>query len=171
MFTISTPRLQLRKIRLSDADFMLELWNSSGWKKYIGDRGLKSTIEATEFLKSQVLPTYSKFGFGFYIIEIRASRIRVGICGLIRRIGLEDVDIGYALLPTFEGHGYALESAQATLDYGKMVHALSRIVAITPRNNERSIILLKKLGMVYEKMVKLPGDDEELMLFSNNPEK
>lgn len=150
---------------MADADFMLELLNSPEWLKYIGDRNINSTAEAQAYIKAKVLPAYEKFGFGFYLVESREARIRLGICGLIRRAGLEDADIGFALLPPYTGQGFALEAARATLEYGFKVHALERIVAITACNNKKSIGLLKNLGMIHEKMIKLPDDDEELMLF------
>jgi RimJ/RimL family protein N-acetyltransferase len=168
MFTLNTLRLNLRQIRLNDADFILELLNSAGWKKYIGDREVNSIPEAEDYIRSKVIPSYEKFGFGFYMMVSRTDQIRVGICGLVRRTGLEDVDLGFALLPQFEGRGYALEAAQATLEYGLEIHALGQIVAITSKNNLRSRALLKKLGMIYKKMVRLPEDDEELMLFSSS---
>ena len=99
MFTLNTLRLNLRQIRLSDADFMLELLNSAGWKKYIGDRELNSIPEAEDYIRSKVIPNYEKFGFGFYMMVTKAGKIRVGICGLVHRTGLEDVDLGFALLP------------------------------------------------------------------------
>ncbi|MEA3285961.1 MAG: GNAT family N-acetyltransferase [Candidatus Marinimicrobia bacterium] len=171
MFILNTSRLKLRQIHLSDADFMLELLSSPSWKEYIGDRKVNSIAEAEAYILSKVIPSYEKFGFGFYMIITRADQTRIGICGLIRRAGLEDADIGFALLPAFEGRGFALEAAQAMLDYGIKVHALERIVAITVNHNRRSITLLEKLGMNYEKMIKLPDDNEPLMLYSNKLKK
>jgi len=156
----------LRHIELSDADFILELLNTADWKKYIGDRGLDSISKTEDYLNSIIIPHYQKFGFGFYIVEARSDRTRLGICGLIKRDGLEDVDIGYGFLPLYYGKGYAMEAAQAILEHGFKAHGLKRLVAITVKNNHASISLLKKLGMSHEKMVKLPDDDTELMLFA-----
>jgi RimJ/RimL family protein N-acetyltransferase len=87
------------------------------------------------------------------------------MCGLIRRNGLDDVDIGYALLPRFWSKGYAVEAAQAVKTYAKDVIGLKRLVAITDLANEGSIRVLEKIGLRYEKMVRLSADDIELKLF------
>ncbi|MCF6237252.1 MAG: GNAT family N-acetyltransferase [Candidatus Marinimicrobia bacterium] len=167
MFILTTPRLTLRQIVLHDAEFMLRLLRSPGWLNHIGDRNVHSIADAESYLSTKVIPNYEKFGFGFYLMETRDKGTQVGICGLVQRTGLVDADIGYALLPEYEGLGYALEAARATLEYGYQVHQLERIVAITSENNQRSTSLLKKLGMNYEKMIKLPDDEESLMLFSH----
>jgi RimJ/RimL family protein N-acetyltransferase len=88
------------------------------------------------------------------------------MCGLIRRAGLEDVDIGYAFLPRFWSRGYAVEAAQAVKAYAREVVGLTRIVAITDPANQRSIRVLEKLGLRFEKMVRLSADDIELKLFA-----
>jgi RimJ/RimL family protein N-acetyltransferase len=87
------------------------------------------------------------------------------MCGLIRREALEEVDIGYALLPRFWSKGYAVEAAQATKAYAKDVIGLKRIVAIVDPANEGSIRVLEKIGLSYEKMVRLSADDIDLKLF------
>ncbi len=165
MILINTERLYLRRMTPDDNDFILELLNTPNWKRFIGDRGVDTLESASEYLIEKVIPAYDKFGFGFYVIERREDNMRVGNCGLIRREGLDHVDIGYSLLEKFEGHGYAFEAAQAVLNYGFSVHKLEHIVAIVLAENHRSIHLIKKLGLKYESTINLPGDDEELMLF------
>ena len=56
------------------------------------------------------------FGFGLFAVELKAHGALVGMCGLIKRDTLEDVDIGFAFLPDFEGQGLAHEAASATLE-------------------------------------------------------
>lgn len=91
------------------------------------------------------------------------------MCGLIKRAALEDVDIGYAILPKFWSQGYALESVQAVMKHAKEVVGIKRVVAIVDPANVRAICLLEKIGMTFEKTVKLSEDDNELKLFSTNP--
>ena len=96
---------------------------------------------------------YAREGFGLYLTLLKASREPIGLCGLIRRDGLVDVDIGFAFLPAFRGHGYALESAAAVMVHGRDSLGLDRIVAITSIDNDRSIRVLERLGLVREKAV------------------
>lgn len=164
MIILQTERLLLRHMREDDNDFILELLNTPKWIKYIGDRGVKTLDQARDYLVSKVIPYYEKMGFGFYIIERLDDHVRVGNCGLIHRAGLEYVDIGYSLLPQYEGQGYAYEAAKATLTYGFETHKLKHISAIAVDTNLRSIHLLKKLGLGYVKNIYLPDDQEELAL-------
>jgi ribosomal-protein-alanine N-acetyltransferase len=150
---------------LEDADFVLELLNSPKWIKYIGNRNVHTIQSAMEYLESRVLADYEALGFGFYIIERLKDRKRIGNCGLTRRDGMEHADIGYSLLERYEGHGFALEAAQAVLDYGFEVHKLDHIEAIVTRDNHQSRHLLKKLEMYYKRLITLPNDEEKLMLY------
>jgi len=172
MIILKTKRLQLRRMTLDDADFIIKLLNSPKWIRFIGKRAVETLDQAREYLLKRVLPNYDSLGFGFYIIEKKSDLSRVGNCGLTLRTGMEHADIGYSLLPQYEGKGYAFEAAEAILKYGFEIHMLEHIEAIVTHDNEASIHLLKKLGMKYKSKIMLPDDDEELMLFGiDAPEK
>jgi ribosomal-protein-alanine N-acetyltransferase len=166
MILLNTERLRLRSMTLDDADFILELLNSPGWLKHLGDRGVNDLDQARSYLQRMVIPAYEKFGFGFYVIERLSDSARVGNCGLVKRLGLDHVDIGYSLLEQYEGQGYAIEAAKAMLDHGFQVLKLNPIQAITSMGNEGSKRVLEKLGMSCIGTVRLPDDDEELLLFN-----
>jgi len=85
---------------------------------------------------------------------------------LIKREALEDVDLGYAFLPKFWSQGYAFEAAQAFKEYAREVVGLNRLVAIVDPKNQGSIRVLEKLGMAFEKMVRLSAEDIDLKLFA-----
>ena len=165
MIILKTERLLLRRMTLNDDDFVLELVNGPKWLKYIGSRDVGTLEQARDYLETKVIPNYEALGFGFYIIERLADQVRVGNGGLTHRDGMEHADIGYSLLEQYEGYGYAFEAAYAVLKYGFETHKLDHIEAIATSNNSRSLHLLRKLGMHHKKMIKLPDDDEELMLF------
>ncbi len=168
MHIIETERLFLRKFTVKDATFILELLNSPKWLQFIGDRGITEILEAQDYIKTKFVDNYEKFGFGFYLVALKATNIPIGMCGLVKRNGLENVDIGFAFLPNYEKKGYASEAAFATLNYAKTVLKLQRIVAITTQENTNSIQLLQKLGLQFEKIIDLAADDRDLMLFGIN---
>jgi len=111
---------------------------------------------------------YHRVGFGLCLVELKERRTPIGICGLIERVGLEDIDIGFAFLPAFCGQGYAYKSAAAIVSYARDTVGLNRVVAITASDNQRSIRLLKKLGLSFEKMLRLGEEQSEVMLFAWN---
>jgi RimJ/RimL family protein N-acetyltransferase len=114
------------------------------------------------------MESYRRLGFGMYRTELKEGGTPIGICGLVQRASLKDVDIGFALFPQFWGKGYAQEAASAVLAFGRSVLGLRRIVAVTTHDNHDSISVLEKLGMRFEKMVRLSEDDVEICLFSND---
>lgn len=169
MEVIRTERLVLRWLCTRDAEFICELVNDSDWLRYIGDRGIRTIEDARDYLLRGPIAMYSQFGFGLYRVELRESGVPVGICGLIQRDGLEDVDVGFAVLPQFRSRGYAYEAAAAALAYGHRDLGLSRIVAVVSPDNAGSIRILRKLGMDLEQAVQLTPGAAELHLFGPTP--
>lgn len=166
MKILETERLTLRLQTTDDADFILELMNDPSWLQFIGDRGLRTVEDAREYIMNGPIRMYEQFGFCLYLVERNEDQSPVGICGLVKRDSLEDVDIGFAFLPTYWGKGYAYEAASAVLAYGLDTLGLKRIVAITSQDNYASAKLLEKVGLKFERLVQLSNDEEELRLFS-----
>ena len=166
MKVIETDRLILRWLTTDDAAFMLELLNDPSWLRFIGDRGVRTLEDARNYILTGPMEMYSRLGFGLYLTELKdEGRTPIGICGLIKRDSLEDVDLGFAFLSRFQSKGYGFEAASATLAYGREQLGLKRIVAITSEDNEGSSRLLEKIGMKFERMIMVADDTEELKLF------
>jgi len=164
---IETERLILRKFTTADASFMLQLLNTPTWLRFIGDRNVHTVEEAKQFLLNGYLKSYETHGFGFYLAMEKTTQNPIGMCGLVKRNTLQDVDIGFAFLPDFVGKGYGFEAASATLNYAENVLKLEKVIAIVDPENVVSIALIKKIGLQFERMVRLSADDIELMLFTN----
>jgi RimJ/RimL family protein N-acetyltransferase len=169
MKVLETERLILRWLTADDAAFMFELVTDPSWIEYIGDRGVKTIDDARAYVLEKYVAGYERDGFGFYRVELKESGTPVGICGLIKREGLDDVDIGFAFLPRYCGFGYASESAAAALAHGRDAFGLGRIIAITLPHNERSIRVLEKIGLRFERLLRLPDDEDELALYATGP--
>ncbi len=166
MNVLETERLILREFTTDDSAFLLELLNTPTWLQFIGDRGVRTPEQARTYIEEKLIHSYKTAGFGFYLTALKNNNIPIGMCGLVKRDTLEDVDIGFAFLPQHVGNGYAYEAAAATLIYAKQQLGLTRIVAITNVDNSSSIKLLNKIGLQFEKKVTLTPD-EELLLFAN----
>ena len=108
MKILETKRLFLRQIELDDAEFILKLLNEPSFIQNIGDRGVRT----------------------------KDTKAAAGLCGLVKRDGLDDVDIGYAFLPQHQSKGYATEAALAVKEYAKNTIGLKRLVAITGPANQ-----------------------------------
>ena len=166
---LQTERLILRRMTFDDAEFMLETLNEPLFIQNVADRGVRTVRDAIDYIRDKIMPSYERFGFGFYVVELKETREPIGVCGIVKRETLDDVDLGYSLLERFFGHGYALEAAAAVMQYGRNVHGLPRIVGITGPGNQRSRQLLEKLGLRFEKMIQLSGYPEPGQFSPNEP--
>ncbi len=162
---LETARLTLRHVELGDADLFVELLNDPDFIRYVADRGVRTSEQAIAYLEERILPSYAKHGFGFYVAELKESGESIGICGLVKRETLDDVDVGFSILRKFWGQGYATEAASAVIDFGRTQLRLPRVVAIAASENTNSINVLKKLGLRFEKTIRLPGYELDRQLY------
>lgn len=166
---LDTHRLTLRRLEPADAGFIFELTNDPDWLQHIGDRGIRSLDDAHRYITDGPCAMYARHGFGLYLVALQDTGTPVGLCGLLKRDWLDDVDIGFALLPAFRGRGYALEAAVATLECGRTTVGLQRIAAIVSPGNADSLQLLGRLGLRFERMVVPPNEASPLCLYATPP--
>jgi RimJ/RimL family protein N-acetyltransferase len=164
---LETNRLSLRELDPSDAPFIIELLNSPDWIKFIGNKKVKTEEEAISYLQNGPLKSYSENGYGLCLVERKEDKKPLGMCGIIKRETLDHPDIGFAFLAEFYGKGYAFEIAGATLEYGREKLNINTVCAITVPENLRSILLLEKLGLRFQKTISLPGSEVILNLYRN----
>ena len=139
--------------------------NEPSYLRFIGDKGVRTISDAREYIQNGPVESYERFGYGLYLTEQKSNGAAIGICGLVNRETIEDVDIGFAFLPDYWGKGYGYESADAIVDYGRTVAGLKRIVAVTDAENQSSIRLIENIGLRFEKMVSLSADEPDVKLF------
>jgi [ribosomal protein S5]-alanine N-acetyltransferase len=164
MLPLETPRLWLRCLGTDDAAFIVALLNSPGWLQFIGDRNVRDLEAARAYIERRN-EALTRYGSDLYLVELH-NKTPIGLCGVIHRDGLEDADLGFALLPEFGRLGYALEAAQRTLEHARTDLRLPRIAGITTPDNERSIRVLERLGFQLTGIVRLPNDDTDLNHYS-----
>ena len=163
--TLETQRLNLARLTTDDAEMMLTIWNDPLFRQFVGDRGIRSVEAARRALLDGAIRQYRELGYGPYRMTLKSNAAAVGICGLFKRVHLDDPDIGFSLLPGFRQHGYAYEAALAVLTHARDVLGLGCVNGIVAGGNRRSIYLLEKLGLRYEKTIRLPDEDEDLRLY------
>ena len=163
---IETERLRLRHLTLDDRDagFMLRLVNDPGWLRNIGDRNVHTLDDARRYIQ-KTIDMYHRLGFGSWAAEIKETGEPIGTCGLVKRDAIEDVEVGYALLPEHRRRGFAVEAARATLDHAWNVLRLPRVAAIVTPTNADSIKVLEAAGLRFARRVTLPGATEEITLY------
>ena len=167
MKVFETERLILRRLSIQDAAFILELLNDPAFLRFIGDKGVRTPEDARDYIVKEPIDSYDRLGFGIYLTELKTDQLPIGICGLGKKDFLRDVHIGFAFLPQFRSKGFAFEAACAVMTYGRDGLGLNRIVAVVAPDNERSIHLLGKLGLRFERMLRWPEDGSEVKLFAS----
>lgn len=163
---LTTDRLVLRHLELSDAPFIFNLVNDPAWLEFIGDRGVRSLADAQRYILDGPVAMYEREGFGLWCVVLAATGEAVGLCGLIRRSTLPDVDIGFAVAAPHRGSGLISEAAAAVVGWAWDTACLKRLLAITSLHNGASIRVLEKLGFRFERVTNVGDDPEPLRLFA-----
>ena len=165
MEILETERLRLRTLALDDAPFYLEVVNDPAFIEYIGDRGIRTVDAARTAIAEGPVAMQAALGHSLLLVELKQDGTPIGMCGLIKRDTLPEVDIGYAFLPQFGGKGYATEAAAAVLAFAASI-GIRRVLAITSPGNAGSNAVLKKIGMRFEELVHLTPEDTGTLLYS-----
>ena len=168
MFILKTERLTLRHLAPeTDAEFILRLLNEPSFLQYIGDKSVRTLDDARGYIRNGPAKSYEENGFGLYRVGLKENDLAIGICGLIKRDPLPEPDIGFAFLPEHWNKGYAHESAVEVMRHAREVLRLDRILAITSPDNEASGRLLGKIGLRFQRVVRLSEDTAEVKLFDS----
>lgn len=169
MPVFQTDRLVFSEFSLADTTFIIQLTNTEGWLRNIGDRYTKTEAGAISYLQKGPLKSYATTGYGLWKTSLKETGQDIGICGCFKRDIFDHPDIGYALLPAFEGKGYATEAAMGSRDFLFANYAVNNLLGITEPENLPSIRILSKLGMEYRKDISMPNETEVLKLYSIHP--
>lgn len=153
---MTTNRLVLRPLALSDADFMLELLRSPGWLRFIGDRNVHNRADALVYIQRILDMPQAQY----WTVFQRDSDTPIGVVTQLQRDYLPHPDLGFAFLPAYAGQGYAYEAAFAFIQ----TITPNPLLAVTLPDNQRSIQLLERLGFVLQSEIEQQG--ERLLVFS-----
>jgi len=151
---------------VADAPFILKLLNEPSFLRFIGDKKVRTVQDAEQYILNGPVASYNRNGFGLCLVELKETHTPIGMCGLLKRDELPHADIGFAFIPDFWNQGFAHEAAAAVMNDARERLKLERILAITNQDNESSIKLLQKLGLKFERVIKMSTDSAELFLLS-----
>ena len=153
-FSLSTKRLEIAPLEVSDAYFIRELVNTEGWLKFIGNRNINTGTEAVAYIEK----IKSNENISYWIVRLKDGEQSIGIITYIKRDYLDHHDIGFAFLPDSTGKGYAYEATSTVLYQLVNEQKLPRILATTIPENISSIKLLQKIGLQFEKEIEISNE-------------
>jgi len=162
---IDTKRLTLRPATVDDASFYLRLVNEPSFLENIGDKGVRDIEGARAALLAGPIAMQAQLGYSLWMVIRKEDGASIGMCGLIKRDSLPEVDIGYAYLPQFWGKGYAYEAAAAVKAYARETLRMPCLMAITNPENASSIGLLLKLGLRFVEFAHLPPNNKPTNIY------
>ncbi len=170
MKIVETNRLMVEEATVEDGTFFYALLNSPTWLTHIGNRNIASVEDAVQYVFTHLIKSYRDNGFGLYKLVLKETGEPIGICGFVKRNYLSNADLGFALLPAYEGFGYAYEAAAGVLHYGINELSLQPVLAVTSEQNIRSQRLLRKLGFISTGTVQPDADKPAWLLYSTQSE-
>lgn len=163
---MSSARLRLRRLTEEDAAFILELFTDPAFIDNVGDRGIRTLDDAWRYIRTGPRASYERHGFGLLRVDLTATGVAIGICGLLKRDYLPHPDLGFAFLPAHRSRGYATESGAAVVADARDTLGLTRVLAITRPGNEASERVLGKLGFTLEGRARPVEGEPEVHLFT-----
>jgi len=147
---METERLHMRRLLPADALDMFEYASRKDVTEYLlwsEHPNVQYTREYLEYIESR----YAVGDFYDWALVLKASGKMIGTCGFTS-IDLVNntAEIGYVINPAFHGIGIAPEAAREVISFGFSTLELSRISAVCMKENERSLRVMKKVGMRFE---------------------
>jgi ribosomal-protein-alanine N-acetyltransferase len=160
---LETERLRLRPVVADDLDHFAALYADPDVMRFIGLRGPLKREQARERLDF-MLDHWRRHGFGMWTLWLKAGGDFVGRCSLRYLEESPEVELGYTLAKRFWGQGFATEASRAVVRHAFGALGLRRLVAIADPANVASVNVMRKIGMIFERLGRFYGT--ECVLFS-----
>lgn len=151
MHGVTTDRLLFRTATMDD---------SSWWMEYINDTDairfmpftVGSAVHCRAFIQ-RTLDRYVTDGSGLNAIVERSSGKPLGMIGLLTQVvdGMLELEIGYHLIPSAWGKGYAAEAAIACKEFAREHKLAPSVISLIDHENSASQAVARRNGMAYEK--------------------
>lgn len=154
---LETDRLWLREFVPDDAEDFFALNSDPEVMRYTGDTGLTSVEQARVGLCERPIANYQKYGFGRMAVILKGSGKLIGFAGLKYLDDLREVDLGYRLMAAYWGQGLATEASRACVSHGFQALGLKRIIGLVEPEHVRSVRVLEKCGLAFERMIDYRG--------------
>lgn len=163
--TIETERLLLRPLKWDDLDAYVAMHADPRVADWIG--GVRTPEETARWLEARI-EAFAEREYGHMTVLDRETGAFLGRCGLTHWEieGRDELEVGYGLVFSAWGHGYATEAARAVRDYALGELGKTRLISLVAYANERSARVALKLGMSHERDVEWHGKPHRLFALS-----
>ena len=148
---LHTERLDFRRPRLEDMEWWMEYINDAQAIRFMPFH-LGNEADARMFIERS-LERANEDGSGLHAVIDRQLSKPVGMIGLLTQTvdGQPELEVGYHLLPSAWGRGYATEAAIGCKEYARDQRVASSVISLIDHDNTRSQAVAKRNGMALEK--------------------
>ncbi|MGK4568721.1 GNAT family N-acetyltransferase [Flavobacterium sp. 3HN19-14] len=162
MNKLTTERLTLRKLSKNDAEAILQLRSSPEVNKFLNRKPSKTLEDATDFIRN-ITENESDDLFYWAITKTENETLIGTICLFEFLSDMEKCEIGYELLPEYQGNGFMIEAVRKVIEYAHEKLGLKIIDAISHKENLASTGLLQKFG--FTELPEVVEENPDLVLF------
>ena len=158
--TIPVPRLETERLILRgpegrDFPAVYAFMSDAERTKYIGGPADNEFVAWQRFIGT--IGHWIWLGYGFWMLEEKATGEAVGRVGLLNHLGWPEPEIGWHAFAAGEGRGLVREAAEVIRAYGATAFGLDRLISQIHPENHRSRALAERLGAVVERETELLG--------------
>jgi RimJ/RimL family protein N-acetyltransferase len=167
---LETPRLRLRAHTAHDFSPACTLWAHPEVVRYTISK--PATPEEVWSRILRYLGLWALLGYGYWVVEERSTRAfagEIGLCNFHRDLEppLGDVpEIGWTLLPQFQGRGYATEAARVCIEWARTAIAVERLACIVHTENTGSLRVATKCGFIPHHTTTYRGNPTQILYAS-----
>lgn len=149
--TLETSRLTMRGFRPGDVETFAAFYASEA-SRFVG--GPEDGVATWKRIASYA-GCWALRGYGKFVVDEKASGRTVGIVGPTYPEGWPEPEIGWTVLPEFEGRGYAAEAAARAISFAYDDLGWTTVMSAIFPGNERSCKLAGRLGARHEGAVEV----------------
>jgi len=164
---LETPRLWLRQLLITDAGRVAALRSDEQVNKYLGRPAHTSIEEARGFIE-MINKGLEEKGWFYWAIAVKPAAALVGtICLWNLEPEKMEVEIGFELVPAYQGKGIMQETIECILRYGFETLKLEKINSFTEKENIASVKVLERNHFKEDETLKA-AESESLIGYSLN---
>lgn len=149
---IETERLLMRQLGQADFQTYAEYYNDEVTARYVG--GEMSRAQAWRHMAS-IAGHWVLKGFGIWAVEEKSSGDFIGCIGLWEPEGWPELEVGYWLIESAQGRGYACEAALRARDFAYQELGATTLVSYIDPDNIPSIRLAERMGATFDRTIEL----------------
>lgn len=151
MLIATTPRLLIRQLDPNDLQALIPILSDKTVMEFSTTGPLSES--KIQLWLNEIISGYGQPGPSIYAIILKDENKLIGFCGInpTDLDGRTEIEILFRLAQNYWNQGYAFEATHAVIQYAFNTLAINEIIAVLDPRNQRSLNVIQKLQMSYEK--------------------